>query len=80
MQNNPWIEICVSSPSFAWLRLSGRAVFVDNMEVKQVCMENPIVKQQYHTADNPIFEVFYISDGRAVIADFSGNPPAEYLL
>lgn len=80
MQNNPWIEICVSSPSFAWLRLSGRPVFVDNMEVKQVCMENPIVKQQYHTADNPIFEVFYISDGRAVIADFSGNPPAEYLL
>ncbi len=27
---------------------------------------------------NPIFEVLYLKDAHAVIADFSGNPPREY--
>ena len=27
---------------------------------------------------NPIFEVFYLKNARAVSADFSGNPPKEY--
>ena len=43
-------------------------------------MSNPIVKGQYNSADNPIFEVFYLKDAHAVIADFSGNPPKEYNL
>ena len=75
MQENPEIEISVSSPSYAWIRLHGTAVFENNMTVKEVCMQNPIVKGQYQTADNPIFEVFYLAGAHAVIADFSGNPP-----
>ena len=35
---------------------------------------------QYQTADNPIFEVFYLANAKAVISDFSGNPPKEYTL
>ena len=50
------------------------------MAAKEMCIQNPIVKSQYHTADNPIFEVFYLADAHAVIADFSGNPPQEYSL
>ncbi len=80
MQNNPYIEISVSSPSYAWIRLSGRAVFENKMSIKEGCMDNPIVKAQYQTADNPIFVVFYLEEARAVIADFSGNPPREYTL
>ena len=75
---NPYIEISVSSPSYAWIRLNGKAIFENNMDVKEGCMNNPIVKGQYQTADNPIFEVFYLEDAYAVIADFSGNPPKEY--
>lgn len=78
MQNNPEIEISVSSPSYAWLRLHGKAVFENNMSVKEGCMLNPIVKGQYQTADNPIFEVFYLENPHGVIADFSGNPPYEF--
>lgn len=78
MQANPYIEVSVASPEFAWIRLSGEVVFEDNMEVKEGCMNNPIVKGQYQTADNPIFTVFYLSGAHAVIADFSGNPPQEY--
>lgn len=80
MQRNPNIELSVSSPAFAWIRLHGRAVFENNMAAKEMCMENPIVKGQYQTADNPVFEVFYLADAHAVIADFSGEPPREYTL
>ena len=80
MQANPDVEVSVSSPAFAWLRLSGKAVFADNRAVKEMCMNNPIVKSQYQTADNPIFEVFCLEGARAVIADFSGNPPQVYSL
>ena len=54
------------------------AVFVNDMSVKEMCLENPIVKGQYETADNPIFEVFYLKDAHGAIADFSGNPPYEF--
>ena len=53
-------------------------VFENNMSVKEGCMNNPIVKGQYQTADNPIFEVFYLENPHGVIADFSGNPPYEF--
>ncbi len=78
MQANPEIEISVSSPEYAWIRLHGTAVFEDNKAVKEMCMENGIVKGQYQTADNPIFEVFYLDNAHGVIADFSGNSPYEF--
>lgn len=78
MQENPEIEISVSSPSCAWIRLHGTAVFENNMSAKEMCIANPIVKGQYQTADNPIFEVFYLDNAHGVIADFSGNPPYEF--
>jgi len=80
MQANPYVEVCVSSKDFAWVRVNGKAVFDNNMSVKEACMNNPIVKQQYESADNPIFEVFYLTDGKATFADFSGNPPTEISL
>lgn len=78
MQANPNIEVCVSSPSYAWIRLNGKAVFENNMDAKEMCIQNPIVKGQYGQASNPIFEVFYLEDAHATIADFSGNPPQQY--
>ena len=78
MQANPEIEISVSSPDYAWIRLHGKAVFENNMEAKEMCIANPIVKSQYQTAENPIFEVFYLENPHGVIADFSGNPPYQF--
>ena len=78
MQANPEIEISVSSPAYAWIRLHGKAVFENNMAVKEGAMNNPIVKGQYGEATNPIFEVFYVKDAHGIIADFSGNPPYEF--
>lgn len=78
LRANPYTEISVSSPAYAWIRLAGKAVFENNMAVKEMCIQNPIVKGQYQTADNPIFEVFYLEDPHGVIADFSGNPPYQF--
>ena len=78
MQANPEIEVSISDASYAWLRLHGKAVFENNREVKEACTANPIVKGQYQTEDNPIFEVFYLEDPHGVIADFTGNPPYEF--
>ena len=78
MQANPEIELSVSSPEFAWIRLHGRAVFENNRAAKELCLQNPIVKGQYGDASNPIFEVFYLENPHGVNADFSGNPPYEF--
>jgi uncharacterized pyridoxamine 5'-phosphate oxidase family protein len=81
VKNNPYVEVCTSSPKFAWIRLSGKAVFSNDMEIKKSVIENsPLVKSIYKTAENPIFEIFYLEDAKAAIADFSGNPPVEYVL
>ena len=67
MLENPEIEISVSSPEYAWIRLHGKAIFENNMPVKEMCIANPIVKGQYQTADNPIFEVFYLADAQVLL-------------
>lgn len=78
LQANPYVEVSVSSPSYAWLRLHGKAVFEENMAIKEACMANPIVKSQYQTASNPIFKVFYLEGAHGTIADFSGQPPYQF--
>ena len=42
MQENPYVELSVSSPDYAWIRLHGKAVFSDSMAAKELCMRNPI--------------------------------------
>jgi len=76
MEAQPYVEICASGEGFSWLRLSGKAVFVEDLGVKARIQEaSPLVKGLYKTPDNPIFEAFYLADAMATIADFSGNPP-----
>lgn len=81
IKHQPYVEICTSSPTFAWIRLSGKAVFSQDLSIKEKVIESsPLVKNLYQSASNPIFEIFYLEEAQAVIADFSGNPPREYRL
>lgn len=75
LQKNPYVEISATSSKNVWIRLSGKAVFENNMSVKEDCLKFPLIGGIYKTADNPIFEVFYIGEAKAVFNDFSGNPP-----
>ena len=40
LMHNPYVQISVSSPSYAWIRLDGKAVFADNRAVKEGCMRS----------------------------------------
>jgi len=81
LEKCPYVEITTSSPTFAWIRLNGKVVFSKDLEIKKAILENSsLVKSLYQTAENPIFEIFYLEGAKAVIADFSGNPPEEFTL
>lgn len=81
IQSQPYVEVCTSSPQFAWVRLSGKVVFSRDVSIKEKMIEaSPLVKSIYQTATNPIFEIFYLDEAKAVLADFSGNPAREFSL
>jgi uncharacterized pyridoxamine 5'-phosphate oxidase family protein len=81
MEKNPWVEICASGENFSWMRLSGKVTFIDDLALKAKIQDSsPLVKSIYKTPDNPAFELFWLDEAKAVIADFSGNPPATYSL
>lgn len=81
LQADPNFEMTAATPEFQWLRISAKVEFVDDLDLKQKVIDaNDLVKSIYETADNPIFEVFTIAEGKATIADFSGEPPKKYEL
>jgi uncharacterized pyridoxamine 5'-phosphate oxidase family protein len=79
MKVNPDVEFCASGENFSWIRLNGKAVFSDDLTIKErIQNASPLVKSIYKTPDNPVFEIFYLDGARATISDFSGNPPKTY--
>lgn len=42
MQANPNVEICISSPSYEWIRISGRAVFADDRAIRKLPLRTPL--------------------------------------
>ena len=81
MQKHPYVEFCASGDSFSWLRLRGKVVFSNDPALKARIQDaSPIVKSIYQTPDNPAFEIFYLDEATATIADLSGNPPQAFNL
>lgn len=81
LQANPYVEFSGTSPEFAWVRLSGEAVFTDSLTIRsRVLNSHPLVESLYQNAANPIFEVFYLKNATATLADFSGQPPKTFTL
>lgn len=79
LQATPYIEFTSTSSSFAWVRLSGAIKFSRNLVDKEkVLAVSELVKSIYKTAENPIFEVFFLEHGKAILADFSGQPPRVF--
>lgn len=73
------IEFSTTSSGMVTVRIHGSAVFFDDKAVKEkIISENKLVGSLYNSADNPIFEIFYIEHGNAIISDFSGNPPRKF--
>ena len=54
----------------SWLRLNGKVVFENNMNIKERIFEkSPLVKGIYKNPNNPSFEVFYLKDINASISE-----------
>lgn len=78
LKSVPFAEFTVTSKDMVTLRLSGEVVFTDDVNMKEkILANNPGVKGLYKSADNPIFEIFYIAHGEATFSDFSGRPPKK---
>lgn len=79
LKSVPHVEFCCQAEGYRWLRLSGGISFSDDIKIKERILDmQPLVKQIYKSADNPIFTVFFIEKGNASISDFSGNPPLTF--
>ena len=56
-------------------------VFENNMAIKNRMMEeNEVVRSIYRTADNPVFEVFYLAEAIASVSNLTGSPVKNYHL
>lgn len=76
LNKNPEVSFCTYSPDFSpVISVNGKAVFVDDMNLKKRTLdENPHIKSIYKSADNPIFELFYIDVEQIDTFSFSDGP------
>ena len=79
LKATPYAEVMFTKPDFSqYLRLSGHVVFDTSLDAKKRVMEAmPGVKKLYESPENPIFEVFYIEKGEAVMETFPPKEPAH---
>jgi uncharacterized pyridoxamine 5'-phosphate oxidase family protein len=83
LQANPLVEISATSPSMDWIRLSGKAVFENNSNVKRKAFEAmPHLTQIYKGPEDPAFEVFYLDHAEVVFQGLGnyGQPPETHHL
>lgn len=81
LKNNPYVEISIADKNFSWLRLNGKVVFSNDKNIKKKILENsPLVKSIYKNFDNPIFEVFYLTEAKGSISTLSTSTPKIYSL
>ena len=70
-----------NSPEHTWLRLAGKVVFENNMAIKNRIMDEcEMVRTVFRTADNPVFEVFYLEEAIASVSNLTGSPAKKYHL
>ena len=76
LKNNPNLEVAASSPTFDWLRISGKAVFIDDVELKnKLTQETDISESTYKNNNSSDFEVFYIGDATILFASAGAKEP-----
>jgi uncharacterized pyridoxamine 5'-phosphate oxidase family protein len=79
LKQKPYIEFIVTTPNYITVRISGKINFTSDINEKKMVLDNaPLVKKGYKTADNPIFEVFYLEHGEASMSDMLSGQPTEY--
>lgn len=79
LRQNPNFEVVAlnkytSLRDLKWLRLWGKAVFVDDQAIKDKSFEaSPALKKIWQTPENPVYEVFYLDAPAATWNYMSGR-------
>lgn len=69
LQINPHCEVCALGNSGEWLRVEGTALFLSDHRAKEKVFEvMPQLAHLYHNADNPVLQVFALTDVKATIS------------
>ena len=77
---NPNIQICAVSETGAWIRVTAKTAFDKEMKVKEKVFEvQPDFVKIYKAPDNPIFEIFYITEGEATFYMRGSDPKVVQL-
>lgn len=75
----PYIEFTASSPQMQTIRITGKIAFSSDITVKEAILAaNPLVRQLYKSADNPVFEAFYLEHGQAVFSEIGKDETSVY--
>ena len=75
MVANPNVEISAMLPEGQWIRITGKAVFENNLEAKKKSFEiMPALAGSYKSPENPAYEVFYLTEGEATLYSFTEAP------
>jgi uncharacterized pyridoxamine 5'-phosphate oxidase family protein len=73
MKENPKIEISGMDKDGSWLRLSADAIQDDKRGARQAMLDATPGIQSMYTADDGLFEVFYLKNATGSIHSFSGS-------
>ncbi|MCT4661603.1 MAG: pyridoxamine 5'-phosphate oxidase family protein [Tissierellales bacterium] len=74
LEKSPVASFIVWGSDNRWVRISGDVEFVSDLAVKEDALNREaFLKDMYKSADNPIFEVFYITNGSMTFHEFQGQ-------
>lgn len=74
IQNFANVELCAFDGEETWIRIRAKAVFEDNLKVKEAMFKKyEVVRNIYKTPENPEFAVFYFENPSVKIQSFSGR-------
>ena len=74
IQNFANVELSAFDGKETWIRIRAKAVFEDNLKVKEAMFEKyEVVRNIYKTPENPEFAVFYFESPSVKIQSFSGR-------
>ena len=73
LKNIPHAEYSVTSKNMITVRIRGKIEFTNDISKKEKTIEaSGLVRSIYKTADNPIFEIFYIEPEEIIVSTLDG--------
>ena len=79
LKNIPYAEYSVTSKNMITVRIRGKIEFTNDISKKEKTIAaSSLVRSIYKTADNPIFEIFYIEPEEIIVSTLDGQPPRFY--